>query len=115
MLICCIIFSLHVNNWDRKLLALLYEDWLQAEGDWSKSSIHYNSLEKSKYKKRGKYVYMSYKDVEEKYGSHIAKGIKKSKLELEESRAEHEDPWYCKHPEVQDEVSCFYLVKDCFV
>ena len=88
-------------------MALLYEDWLQTEGDWSKSSIHYNSLEKSKFKKRGKYVYMCFKDVEEKYGSSIAKGIRKSKMELEETRGENEEPWYCKHPEVDDEASCF--------
>jgi hypothetical protein len=82
---------------------MLYEDWLNSEGDWSRSSIHYNSLEKSKYKRKGKYIYMAYKDVEEKYGTALAKTIKKTKLELEAARGEDEDAWYCKHPEIKDE------------
>jgi len=82
---------------------MLYEDWLNSEGDWSRSSIHYNSLEKSKYKRKGKYIYMAYKDVEEKYGTALVKTIKKTKLELEAARGEDEDAWYCKHPEIKDE------------
>ena len=81
--------------WDRRLLHFLYEDWLNAGGDWTKSSVYYNSLEKSKFNRRGKYVYMTYRDVEAKYSSAIAKNIKKNKLELEQNRAEHEDAWYC--------------------
>ena len=96
--------------WDRRLLHFLYEDWLNAGGDWTKSSVYYNSLEKSKFNRRGKYVYMTYRDVEAKYSSAIAKNIKKNKLELEQNRAEHEDAWYCKHPEVDDEVFSLCLV-----
>ena len=90
------------------------EDWLNAGGDWTKSSIYFNSLEKSKFNRRGKYVYMTYKDVEEKYGSAVAKNIKKNKLELEQKGAEHEEAWYCKHPEVDDEVFSLCLVYNIF-
>lgn len=58
---------------------MLYEDWLQAEGDWSKSSIVFNSMEKNKFKRRGKYVYKPYFEVEEKFGASVAKSIKKKK------------------------------------
>ena len=86
---------------------MLYEDWLNAEGDWSRSSIHYNSLEVNKYKKKGRYVYLTYKEVETKFGSALAKAIKKSKLELEASRAQDEEPWVCEHPDVKnDPVLC---------
>lgn len=81
----------------------LYEDWLQADGDWTKSSIHFNSLEKSSFRKRGKYVMMPFKDVVEKYGGSIAADIKKKKLELEAQRQEQEEHWYTKHPEIDQE------------
>ena len=67
-------------------------------------------MEKSKFNRRGKYVYMTYRDVEAKYSSAVAKNIRKNKLELEQNRAEHEDAWYCKHPEVDDEVFSLCLV-----
>ena len=58
-------------------------------------------------KRKGKYVYMAYKDVEAKYGSALAKSIRKQKMELEESRGQDEEAWICQHPDIKnDEVLC---------
>lgn len=46
---------------------------------------------------------MPFKDVVEKYGGSIAADIKKKKLELEAQRQEHEEHWYTKHPEIDQE------------
>jgi hypothetical protein len=79
---------------------MLYEDWLQADGDWCKSSIYFNAMEKSSSRKRGKWGYMTVLDVQSKYGNSIAADIKKKKLELQENKQEGEDNWYMKHPDV---------------
>ena len=88
---------------DRKLLALLYEDWLQADGDWSQSSIYYNSLEKNSKVRRGVWKMVEYKYVKEKYGDAIAAGILENKKKLQSSKRPEEPDWFTKHPEVDHE------------
>lgn len=82
---------------------MLYEDWLQADGDWCKSSIYFNSLEKRGHKKRGKWVFKPYKDVVTQFGEAIAKDIRKKKLEMQAQVTEGDDDWFQKHPEVDSE------------
>ena len=84
-------------------MAQLYEEWLQCSGDWCKSGIYLNAVEKTLSSKRGQWVYMPYKDVVSKYGESLARGIRDKKKELQAGLQDGEDAWYCKHPEVQSE------------
>ena len=51
---------------------------------------------------------MAYCQVEEKYGSAIAKQIRKDKKELEKNRTPDEEPWYREHPEIKDNEAICY-------
>ena len=85
----------------------LYEDWLCAKGDWTKTATYSNACEQFNSTKRGRFVYKSFKDLTESYGLPIAKDIRLKKKEAEKSRAAHEEAFWLKHPEVpDDEVAC---------
>jgi len=100
-------------------LQQLYEDWLCAKGDWSKSATYSNACEQFNSTKRGRYVYKSFKDLTDLYGLPIAKDIRLKKKEAEKSRAAHEEAFWLKHPEVPDnEAACtrtffFFLGPTC--
>ena len=68
-------------------------------------------METASWKKRGKHVYRTLKELKEKYGTAVALEIKTRKLELERARKPGEQPYFAKHPEVQnDEDSHLTLV-----
>lgn len=68
-------------------------------------------METASWKKRGKHVYRTLKELKEKYGTAVALEIKTRKLELERTRKPGEQPYFAKHPEVQnDEDSHLTLV-----
>ena len=68
----------------------------------------FNAKQKNTWEKRGKWVYMAYCQVEEKYGSAIAKQIRKDKKELEKNRTPDEESWYMEHPEIKDNEAICY-------
>ena len=110
----CLISWWH-DNWDRHLLQQLYEDWLCAKGDWTKSATYANACEQFSSSKRGRFVYKTFKDLTELYGLPIAKDIRLKKKEAENSRAAHEEVFWMKHPEVpDDEVACTMPKLSCF-
>ena len=78
--------------------------------DWEKSTIVFNSREKTTSKRRGKWVMMEYQKVVEKFGQAVAEDIRSKKKELQAARQEGEDDWYMPHPEVADEVRGFACV-----
>lgn len=62
-----------------------------------------NAMESASFRKRGKHVYRTLKELKEKYGVPTALEIKTRKLEQERSRKPGEQPFYAKHPEVQND------------
>lgn len=60
-------------------------------------------METASWKKRGKHVYCTLKELKEKYGTAVALEIKTRKLELERTRKPGEQPYFAKHPEVQND------------
>ena len=60
-------------------------------------------METASWKKRGKHVYRTLKELKEKYGTAVALEIKTRKLEQERARKPGEQPFFAKHPEVKND------------
>ena len=96
---------LRYGCWDRNLLQKLYEDWLSAQGDWSKTATYMDAKEQFNSTKRGRYVYKAFKELVATYGLPIAKEIRAKKQEAEKARdpAGDEEPFWLAHPEVPND------------
>ena len=86
------------------LLQRLFEDWLSSGEDWGKSSTHLNYMAKSGTRKRGKHVYVTYKDLKERFGL-SARVIREKKYELQAKRAagDTSPAWWTAHPELPND------------
>ena len=91
-------------NLDRALLQRLFEDWLQSGESWANSSIVTNHRSRVGQKKRGKDVYMTFRDMKEKFGA-SAKTIRDTKYHLEANRdpSDKSPAYWRAHPELPDD------------
>ena len=77
------------------------------------SSTYCQAVESATMRRRGKFVYKTYKQLKEEYGVAIAAEIKARKLEQERSRKPGEQPFFCRHPEVQNDEDCYLVGLFC--
>ena len=88
-------------------LALLYEEWLSCEGQWTSSKLLQQFRQERKHRKRGARKWLTYDELAIKYGSYAcAQKIKDHKeSDAECSRDQVRDHPDCPH----DAVSWLYL------
>ena len=86
-------------------LGQLFEEWLSAGEDFTRTSIVMEAQRVQRDKKRAKMVMKSFKSLKEEYGEKKAKDIRVKKYLAEKSRDPNldPDPWHFDHPELGDD------------
>ena len=72
-----------------------------------------NVRSKSKNKKKGRYVYLTWAQVKEKFGTANAKLVRDAKYTMEKTRdpSDTSPAWWCPHPELpqNEDIVCLTL------
>ena len=94
----------------------LYEDYLSSGENWMHSSLVINAARNLRSKRKGKYKMTLYKDLKSLYGASVAKQLRDSKKDQENSKDESDSTIYwCEHPDFkgmgkEDWVACCEMV-----
>lgn len=84
------------------MIAVLYEDWLQAKGNWLNSSTYLNAKRTQDQRKRGTFLMKDKAWLIEKYGEATALQIIQSKKDLQAKRGPNDPVWVMANPDVPD-------------
>ena len=84
------------------MLGQLYEDWLQAGGDWGKSTIVANNSKEKTTRKKGRNCMKTFRQLRETFGLAVARQIRDNKKRLQASKKEDEEDFWRPHPECPD-------------
>jgi hypothetical protein len=76
-----------------------------------KSATYVNACEQSNSRKRGRFVYKTFKDLVALYGAAIAKDIREKKRDAEKVRMPGEEPFWLRHPEVPNDEEPWALIE----
>ena len=106
---CC----LPLIHQDRSLIAQLFEDWLQSDQCWLRSSTYQNTIKEKTSRRRGRAALKSFRELKDMFGLANAKIIRDKKKQAQLTKEEGEEDWWIKHPELPDVEELWYLRAHC--